>query len=94
MPAFDFFNHLLNFVAPACVVALVLAAAGACSGRRQYALLPWRSALAVNVLLGILVLALGVVWGGQDGRMATYAVLVLSMCTCQWLLGGGWRRGA
>ena len=92
MPAFDFFNHLLNFVAPACVVALILALAVRCSGRAQHALLPWGSMLAINALLGTLVLALGTVWTGQDGRVGTYALLVLSMGTCQWWLAGGWRR--
>ncbi len=54
--------------------------------------LPWYHMASVNALLGILVLALGVVLLGQDGRMGTYAVLVLAMGTCQWLMSGGWRR--
>jgi hypothetical protein len=30
-------------------------------------------------------------WWGVDGKMATYAALVLVIATCQWLFSGAWR---
>lgn len=48
----------------------------------------------INALLGIVVLAMGLVLSGQDGRMMTYAALVLALGSCQWLMSGGWRKGA
>lgn len=47
----------------------------------------------INALLGIVVLAMGLVLSGQDGRMMTYAALVLALGSCQWLMSGGWRKG-
>lgn len=93
MPFLDFFNHLLGFVAPAVFLAVALAAGARLVWRKKAHLLPWYHMASVNALLGILVLALGLVLTGQDGRMGTYACLVLAMATCQWLLSGGWRRG-
>lgn len=91
MSALDFLIHLSSFVAPAVFLALVLAAGARLVGRQGAHVLPWYHMASVNALLGILVLALGVVLLGQDGRMGTYAVLVLAMGTCQWLMSGGWR---
>ena len=92
MPVLDFLNHLLNFVAPAVFLALVLAVGARCVWRKKAHLLPWYHMASVNALLGILVLALGVVLLGQDGRVGTYAALVLAMGTCQWLMSSGWQR--
>lgn len=91
MSLLDFVIHLGSFIAPAFFVALVLALGARVLWPRRGHLLPWYLMAVMNVLLGVLVLALGVVVTGQDGRMATYAVLVLAMGSCQWLLSGGWR---
>lgn len=93
MPLLDFLIHLLSFVAPAFFIAVVLAAGARLVWRQRAHLLPWYHMAGVNALLGILVLALGVVLSGQDGRMGTYALLVLAMGSCQWLMSGGWRQG-
>ena len=91
MSALDFLIHLSSFVAPAVFLALVLAAGARLVGRQRAHVRPWYHMASVNALLGILVLALGVVLLGQDGRMGTYGVLVLAMGSCQWLMSGGWR---
>ena len=91
MSALDFLNHLLNLVAPAVFVAVVLAVGARWMWRKKAHLLPWYWMASVNALLGVLVLALGVVLLGQDGRMATYATLVVALGSCQWLMSGGWR---
>ncbi|MBF6630120.1 MAG: hypothetical protein ITG01_03065 [Comamonas sp.] len=91
MPFLDFLNHLLNFVAPAVFVSVALAGGARLVWRQRAHLLPWYHMASVNALLGVLVLALGLVLTGQDGRMGTYAVLLLATGSCQWLMSGGWR---
>ena len=92
MPAIDFLNHLLSFVAPAVFVGVLLAGGTRWVWRKRAHLLPWYHMACVNALLGILVLLLGLVLTGQDGRMGTYAALVLVQGTCQWLMSLGWKR--
>ena len=93
MSALDFLIHLLSFVAPAVFVAAVLAAGARLEWRKKEHLLPWYWMAGINALLGIVVLAMGLVLSGQDGRMMTYAALVLALGSCQWLMSGGWRKG-
>ena len=100
-----FLIHLLSFVAPAVFVAAVLAAGARLVWRKKEHLLPWYWMAGINALLGIVVLAMGLVLylfrrnrrgqvlSGQDGRMMTYAALVLALGSCQWLMSGGWRKG-
>ena len=79
MSALDFLIHLLSFVAPAVFVAAVLAAGARLVWRKKEHLLPWYWMAGINALLGIVVLAMGLVLSGQDGRMMTYAALVLAL---------------
>ena len=92
MNVLQFLFHVLNFVAPAVCVGVLLAGGTALCWRKAQHLLPWYTVVGIHSVLGVLVLALGVVLLGHDGRMATYAVMVVSMATCQWLVGQGWRR--
>ena len=94
MSVLDFLIHVLSFVAPAVFVAVALAAGARLAWRKKEHLLPWYGMAGVNALLGIVVLAMGLVLTGQDGRMATYAALVLALGSCQWLMSGGWRKGS
>ena len=85
-----FLLHLLSFAAPALVVALIVALAGRLvmpAGRRP----GWWASLAANSVTGLLVLAAGLWWFGRDGKMATYAALVVAVATAQWLVGRAWR---
>ena len=92
MGPLDLLNHLLNFVAPAAFVAAVLALAGRVVVRRSgKGLSVWKTGL-IGFAVGVLVLAGGLVWFGRDGKMATYAVLVIACATSQWILGRGWQR--
>lgn len=83
--------HLLSFIAPAFFLALGLAllapvllpAKRRGSGR-------WVS-LALNFVVGCAVLAAGLWYFGRDGKMVTYAALVLVMASAQWVFGRGWR---
>lgn len=91
MNAIDLLEHALSFAAPALAVALGLALAGRF-------LLPQagpRPAIwilfALNLLAGLAVLGAGLWYFGHDGKMATYALLVVAVATVQWLAGRAWR---
>lgn len=84
--------HLLNFVAPALVLALGLAAAARLLAPKAAQITGWWQQVAINFAVGSGVLLAGLVWFGRDGKLATYAALVLLCACCQWVLSGGWRR--
>jgi hypothetical protein len=88
MTPLDILDHLLNFVAPAFVVGFLLPALSRLVLRRGPARRVWWAQGAVNFAVGVVVLAGGLLLFGQDGRMATYAALVLACGSSQWLLGG------
>ena len=71
--------HVLNFVAPAAGIGLMLAAA--LRWRHGRPLMPcwWRL-----TALGALVLVIGLVLSERDGAMVTYAALVLAQGTLAW----------
>jgi hypothetical protein len=79
--------HLLAFVLPAWGVGLVTAllARWLFGGQR---LAWWVHGLAQRVA-GSAVLLAGLWFFGHDGKMATYAALVLVCATVQWLLVRG-----
>jgi hypothetical protein len=91
MGPLDLLNHLLNFVAPACVVGFLLALAARWlhPGRSRHAFMVQ---VGSNVAAGLLALIAGLVLFGRDGKMASYAALVVLSATSQWLLIGGWRK--
>ncbi len=77
--------HLLAFAAPALGVALVL-----CLGLwlRRSARLGRGAQFALLAGGGVLVLLAGLIAFGRDGRMATYAALVLVQGSLAWWLRG------
>jgi hypothetical protein len=40
----------------------------------------------VNSVIGVGVLLLGLLWFGNDGKVVTYAAMVLACASTQWLL--------
>jgi hypothetical protein len=96
MTLWDTLIHLLNFAAPALVLALLLPLAGRfvtrVSGQKRTVDMAWLTQAAVHSVAGLAVLAAGLWFFGRDGKMATYAALVLVMATNQWLMTRGWRR--
>jgi hypothetical protein len=88
MGPLDAFWHLLNFFLPALWVA-ALAAAGAkwLLWRRELAGVPWRRLVLWPALAGSAALIGGLVITGQDGRMATYAAMVLAAAAALWWVG-------
>jgi len=51
---------------------------------------PWLQFVLISVA-GAGVLITGLVWGGQDGKMLTYTVLVVVSASLQWLFLKAWR---
>lgn len=91
MDAIAYLNHLLSFAAPAFAVACVIAWAGRWLGPKGAERPGWLASTAINFIAGLAVLGAGLWYFGRDGKMATYAAMVLVMATSQWLAGRGWR---
>lgn len=84
--------HVLSFAAPALAMAVLLPLGGLLLIPRHQVLLPLWAQVALNALVGVAVLALGLWHFGVDGKMATYAALVLGMALSQWVGSAGWRE--
>lgn len=87
MEIWAFIVHLANFILPALVVAGLLTPGvvgwrglrlSGSQGRRL-----WRVWMVLS-LVGVVALAAGLVGLGRDGKMLTYAALVLSQGTIAW----------
>ena len=87
MQAADAFWHLTNFFAPALVLGGFAAALTKLFWRRELGsagalrLWAWASVAAAVASIG------GLVWFGQDGRIATYAAMVLACAAALWWAG-------
>ena len=93
MGPLDAFNHLLNLFAPAATMALLLVLGGRLCLRQCHSPCAWWTQMALQLLLGSAVLAAGLALWGDDGKMFTYAALVLAGGSGQWWLQRGWRAG-
>jgi len=84
MNFFAFLAHLAGFIAPALVVGLILWVVPRWPDKGRLA--RWRRSmeLAVLVAAGATVLLGGLVYFGRDGKMATYAAMVLVQGTLVW----------
>lgn len=92
MGPLDAFWHLSNLLAPAWALGLMAPALAKWLWRRELAtvgwwlLARWTGAAATGALLAGLVLT------GRDGRMSTYAAMVLAAAAALWWRG--WGRAA
>lgn len=84
-------NHLLNFAAPALALAVLLVLCGHAFLRNLAKPHGWIAPIAINFVVACTVLGLGLVLLGRDGRMLTYAALVLACASSQWLQLRAWR---
>ena len=94
MTAYLLTNHVLNFIAPAAFVALVLVLLARVFSRFFSSKRPptrglW-SQVAIIFIVNLLVLSAGLVFFGNDAKMPTFAALVLAAGICQWVLSSGW----
>ncbi len=90
MGPLDLFFHLLGFAAPAFAVAVLVAGAARVVMPRQAATRTWWSQAAINFIVGGAVLLGGLWHFGVDGKMATYAALVVAVATSQWVFSRAW----
>jgi len=84
-------NHLLNFAAPAAVLAVLLVPGSRVFIRNSAPAVFWWAQAAIVFVVGCAVLLAGLWLLGRDGKVLTYAALVLATATCQWLLRRGWK---
>ena len=96
MTAYLLAGHLLNLLAPAALIALLLVAfsrliPGFFTSKKALAHTWWAQA-AINFVVGSVVLVAGLVLLVRDGKMLTYVLLVLAMAASQWCQLGRWKR--
>ena len=92
MSAPDLAVHLLNFVAPAFFMALVLAVTTRLLMKKRAGAPALWAQVAIVFIASVAVLVGGLFVYGRDGMMTTYAVLVAVSGTTQWWVARGWRR--
>ena len=95
MTAYLLLDHILNFIAPAAVVALLLVLAAGLFNRflvsnKSFAQSIW-SQTAIIFIVNVLVLVAGLVFFSNDGKMATYAAMVVAAALSQWVMRRGWK---
>ena len=92
MNPLDALWHLLNFVFPAFGVALLASAAAKLLWRTELAGVRWRRLFFHAAAAGCAALVGGVIVFGRDGRIASYAALVLASALALWWTGFAARR--
>ena len=91
MGPLDQLYHLANFLAPAIVVGLLLALAGPLFNKNSPVALGFIVQAAINCIAGAMALGIGLWFFGRDGKLASYAALLVFAVTSQWVGGRGWR---
>ena len=91
MGLIDLLNHLLNFIAPAFLVALIVTLVALFFMKKQVVAGVFIRLAAINFAVCCLVLLAGLWLFGRDGKMSTYAAMTLLCATSQWVLQRGWR---
>lgn len=91
MGPLDLINHLFNFLAPALVVGWLLALLAPLLMRSVRPARSWLAQGALNALAGVTAMGLGLWFFGNDGKMASYGLLVVLVASSQWLAGKGWK---
>jgi hypothetical protein len=92
MGFFDAANHLLNFFAPAAFVALLVALSTLFFKLNKPLAQQYIAGAAINFASCAAVLLAGLWFFGNDGKMATYSVMVLVSATVQWVVLKAWRK--
>jgi hypothetical protein len=91
MGSLDQIDHLMNFLAPALAVGGLLALMGPFIVGKKSGAPVWIAQAAINIVACSLALAAGLWFFGRDGKMASYAAMLVVAATSQWVGGRGWR---
>ncbi len=84
MGPLDLTIHLLNFIAPAAFVALLMVLSAPLLMKKRPQVPVWWAQLAINFIVCLAALVIGLLVFGRDGKMATYGALVVACATSQW----------
>ncbi|MBI5259675.1 MAG: hypothetical protein HY855_24445 [Burkholderiales bacterium] len=87
MGFFDAVWHLLNLIAPAVGLGVIAATGAKLLWRRELAPVRWRRLVLWASAAGLSALLAGLVITGRDGRMATYAAMVVASAAALWWAG-------
>jgi len=81
--------HVLNLILPGIVLGMLSAAGAKLLWRRELAGVAWKRLARDASLACVAVLVAGLVAFRHDGRMATYAAMVLACALMLWWRGFG-----
>lgn len=82
-------NHAVNFAAPAFWLAVLLPWLDRFLTGKRASAFSRPAQFGIIFMAGLVVLALGLVLLGQDGKMLTYLALVTTAATGQWFMRKG-----
>lgn len=91
MSFFDLANHLFNFVLTAIAMGVMVPFFSSLLWRKTPVKRSLTSQMLITSLACLAVLFAGLVVFNTDGKMLTYAGVVLTAACCQWWYQGGWR---
>jgi hypothetical protein len=92
MGVFDAALHAINFMLPAAFVALLVTFLGRFLKQNKPFAGKFIARAAINFVVCLTVLSIGLILTGRDGKMFTYLAMVLASATVQWILSGAWRK--
>ena len=79
-------NHTINFLAPALWLAVLLPVLSRLFMGKRAVARTMANQIALHFVVGCIVLLVGLVLFGRDGKMLTYLALMLALASMQWLL--------
>lgn len=83
------FTHVINLFMPALLLGAISAGLAKLAWRHELAAVPWWRLAAWAAAGASLVTLAGLVAFGQDGRIATYAGMVVAAAAALWACGFG-----
>ena len=92
MGILDAFLHAMNLMLPAAFMALFVTYAGRFFKQNRPFSAGFIARAAINFIVCLAVLVIGLILTGRDGKMITYLAMMMASATVQWILSGGWRR--
>jgi hypothetical protein len=84
-------NHAINFLAPAAWLALLVPVLSRLFMKKRPVAHTFIAQAAINFVVGVVALLIGLALFGRDGKMLTYLALVVLIATSQWVMLKGWR---